>query len=269
MGNANEPLERLKPNEAECILGLRIPILGTMDSELKYRKDQIYKLALKLYQAPINHRKACVIYQTRYKPMIRYCFPVTTFSREELHSIQRKFIFLLLPKMGMNQHTPRDVIYGPISRGGRGIMDIRLEQPIIHIETTIGHMRRKDNAGRSLEASYYGHQIVAGTSSPFHTLEPESIPYMPINTRWSYIWKTSKQYNLTIEKFNQFIYGPFPREVQANIVMDKMANEARLDKTIKRGRRRTYQGMAIGLFNNNGMMITNLREFLYDRINGK
>ena len=217
-GNRKDPLERISPCNAERILGLRLPILGTMNSELEYRIKQMDILARKLYQAPISHKEAFLIYQTRYKPMVKYCFPVTTFNREELDKIQKKFIFLLLPKLGMNRHTPRDVIYGPTSRGGRGLMDIRLEQPVIHIETTISHMRRGDNAGKSLKATLNGHQIVAGTSTPFLDVEPNDLPYLPPNSRWAYIWKTSKQYGFTLEVADQ--WTPAPRCTNDKVLMD-------------------------------------------------
>ena len=105
-GGRLEALERLGPNKAEQVLGLRLPMTGAMDSEYKYRKKQIENMALKLYQALISQKEAFLIYQTRYRLTISYCLPITVFSEEELHSIQKKFIFLLLPKMGLNRHTP-------------------------------------------------------------------------------------------------------------------------------------------------------------------
>ena len=111
-----------------------------------------------------------MIYQTRYLPIARYCLPVTLFTWNELHEIQKLFIYLLLLKLGLNCHSPREAIYGPTSWGGRGLLDLRLEQPILHINTTIGHMRNKDGAEKSIIVNLHGHQIVSGLSKPFFNM---------------------------------------------------------------------------------------------------
>ena len=205
LGDKEVLLERLSPYEAERILGLRLPIMGTMQKEYKFRRDQAEKFALKMYRAPINHKEAFLIYQARYKPMIQYCMPVTQFTTEELHNIQRKFIYLLLPKLGINRHCPREVVYGPVKYGGRGLMDTRLEQPIIHLKTTIGHMRRGGITGKALEASLSGHQIVAGVSKPFYEYDEHELPYLPQDTRWVYTWKVLKQYRLQIALYDEWL----------------------------------------------------------------
>ena len=217
------PLERIEPSKAERILGLRIPILGTMAQEYSFRKKQADELAFRLYQAPISHKEAFVIYQSRYKPTVRYCLPITLFTREELHQIQRKFIFLLLPKLGMNRHTPREVVYGPTKFGGRGIMDLRLEQPIQHLRTTIGHIRRGDNAGKALIASRITHQVIAGVENLFYTYNVNDLPYLPSNTRWRYFWSIVQQYNLTVEIWNEWL--PKKQYEDDKFIMDTAIND--------------------------------------------
>ena len=100
---------------------------------------------------------------------------------------------------------PREVIFGPESMGGRGIMDARLEQPIIHTAATIGHMRRNDSAGKALGATLRGHQVVAGISKSFLNVPPEDIPYMPSNTRWAYMASLSAQYEIKIQCYNEWL----------------------------------------------------------------
>ena len=56
----------------------------------------------------------------------------------------------MLPKMGMNCHAPMAVVYGPKCLGGRQLMDLRVVQPTLYLEATIGYMRRGDKLGRTL-----------------------------------------------------------------------------------------------------------------------
>ena len=52
LGASTKPLERLRPQSAERVLGLRLPMLGTMDSELKFRKQQIEKTSVQAISGP-------------------------------------------------------------------------------------------------------------------------------------------------------------------------------------------------------------------------
>jgi hypothetical protein len=42
---------------------------------------------------------------------------ITTFSKSQLEKIQKPFVHLLLPKIGLNRHTPLAVVHGPIFQG--------------------------------------------------------------------------------------------------------------------------------------------------------
>ena len=66
---------------------------------------------------------------------------------------------------------------------GRGIINLRLEQPIIHLTATIGHIQRKDSAGRVLLANLIGHQVIAGVGKSFYQYKQDQLPYLPDNTR--------------------------------------------------------------------------------------
>ena len=59
-------------------------------------------------------------------------------------------------------------------------------------------MRRQDGAGKSLDATLHGHQKVSGLSRAFTQYDTKQITYLPTNTRWKYMWQTSKQYNFQI-----------------------------------------------------------------------
>ena len=84
-------------------------------------------------------------------------------------------------------------------------MDLRLEQVIQHVRTNIGHMRRNDNAGKALIASRIGHQVMSGMSRPFYTYGKNELPYLPKDTRWTYMWKTIQEYNLNIQIHEEWL----------------------------------------------------------------
>ena len=122
--NQESSLQRLDPWEADRVLGVRLPMDGTMKIEYKYCLDQVKQFADKLMKAPITHYDAYVIYECRYRPMICYLLPVTAFTTKQCNSIQKTMMIKLLPKMGVNRNMPRAVIYGPQELGGRELLDL-------------------------------------------------------------------------------------------------------------------------------------------------
>ena len=136
-----QQLKRIDPHQAERVLGIRLPLTGKMTIEMNFRKEQLLDFCKSLYKAPLSHYEAHVAYQSRYKSIAKYPFPITTFSSSQLDEIQKPSIRLLLPKLGLNRNMPRAVIFGPRALGGLELMNLKVEQPAINIQTTIGHLR--------------------------------------------------------------------------------------------------------------------------------
>ena len=112
-----------------------------------------------------------MIYEVRYKAMIRYALLVMFFDDDQLHKIQQQFIFHYLPKVYLNRHTPRAVVYGPVTMGGLGKMDLRIEQVVHAFKTVIGHICRNDHLDKSMCITLYYTQAVAGMDCPFFLMD--------------------------------------------------------------------------------------------------
>ena len=211
-------LGRLEPNEAERVLGVRLPLDGNMKEEFIYRCKQIRDLSKKVYKAPLGHWDSWVVYESRYRAIIRYPLPVTLFTAAQCMTIQRPFIDALLPKIGLNRKTPRVIIYGPKSIGGLEIMDLRIEQVAIQVDTTRGHMRRLDRAGQGLFTTANDLQVILGRSIPFYNLNPNDHEYIKENTRWRYIWSQMHRLELNMEIHN--FWTPQVRSENDRNIMD-------------------------------------------------
>ena len=94
------------------------------------------------------------------------------------------------------------MIYGPLKYGGHQLLDLRVEQPVMHVSTTLGHMHRGGNIGKVLYTTLRDIQIEIGTEVPFYNLDPEKYGYCTQYTRWQYFWKTMKQFKINVEIFN-------------------------------------------------------------------
>ena len=200
-----QQLKRIDPHQAERVLGIRLPLTGKMTIEMNFRKEQLLDFCKSLYKAPLSHYEAHVAYQSRYKSIAKYPFPITTFSSSQLDEIQKPSICLLLPKLGLNRNMPRAVIFGPRALGGLELMNLKVEQPAINIQTTIGHLRREDRAADILLATFYDLQIEVEFDVSVFQLNPSDITYVTPNTRWLYTWIAIKEINAKIQIWDEWV----------------------------------------------------------------
>ena len=62
-------------------------------------------------------------------------------------------------------------------------MDLRIEQPVLHLNTTIDHIRRGEKVGKTMLIILIDTQAEIGTSMPFYTLNPDQYNYGDQHTR--------------------------------------------------------------------------------------
>ena len=224
-GSKQEKLGRLDPDQAERVLGVRIPLSGSMSSELRFRKKNLKTFCTKFFNAPLSTYEAHLAYQTRYKPISTYPYPVTSFTSSELEAIQKCCIPLLLPKLGINRNMPRCVVFGPRKIGGRQIIDQKIEQPTLHFKTTLGHMRREGKVKEALYATLHDTQIEAGVKQPFFKRNPNELSYCTSNTRWMYTWNFIWEYKLQLEITT--IWTPSSKYSNDQCIMDVAISDSK------------------------------------------
>jgi hypothetical protein len=168
---------RLDAHESSRVLGIRMAMDGSFHDELQFRISQSKKLAQLLYNSPLSRLDSFMVYQTRFLPALQYPLPITTFTSKEIDMIQKPFIFSLLPKIGINRHAPRSIIYGPMAYGGLGITSLEVYQVTKHIELFQGHLRRCDEVATSLRIQLATQQLELGCGTFFLNNNPHLFPY--------------------------------------------------------------------------------------------
>ena len=131
MTNIN--LKRLEPSEGERQLGIVMPLDGSFKQEQLVRWDKSKDLGQRIYRAPLQPYEAILVYKMYYIPKVAYPVSLTKFSKKECDAIQSQFYRYALPKMGLNRHTPRALIFGPMLLGGFQLYDLlRSTTPALH-----------------------------------------------------------------------------------------------------------------------------------------
>jgi hypothetical protein len=198
-------IQRLNPDKGTRVLGVRLAMDGTFNDEYKFRLSQSTKMARLLYQLYLSPLDAYMVYETRFRPALEYLLAITTFTTEQMLQIQKPFIYLLPPKIGMNKHTPRAIIYGPRYRGELGLQSLDEKQAILHFELFQGHIRQNDDIGKSLHVQTSTQQLEVGCGQLFLNTDPNVYCYSTEPTRLSFLWRKCFKYKIRITLKNAWV----------------------------------------------------------------
>jgi hypothetical protein len=150
--------------------------------ELKFRIAQSATMGAKLYKSWLSPTNPFMVYETRFRPAMEYPLLITTFSKAQLEKIQQPFINLMLPKIDLNRHMPRAVIYGPWFRGGLGIVKLEEQQIVKHFSSFQGHLQHQEDVALSIRIQLMIQQLEVGCVTLFLNTDPAKYPYATKDT---------------------------------------------------------------------------------------
>ncbi len=192
-------LQEIHPDKGLYLLGVRMSLSGGFSDELEYREKQVLAMAVKIQAAALDARDGWLIYQTRYRPMLRYCLPITTFSMAECKRIQSPFIGAIINCFGMNRNTKRTVCHAPLCLGGMAIMDVATEQFASRLHLLMTNVRKGNHTGRSMVHAMSMYQMHLGCEKPFFQLDPSNYPVLPSKTlSCQFLWDELRAVNATL-----------------------------------------------------------------------
>eukprot|EP00957_Ditylum_brightwellii_P152057 11577809-Ditylum_brightwellii.AAC.1 len=79
----------------------------------------------------------------------------------------KPFVYAILPKMGFNRHTAREIIYRSTQFGGFQFAHLYNEQGYLALKHLLGHLHEKTIIGNQSMIALSYVQLVAGSSEPY------------------------------------------------------------------------------------------------------
>ena len=159
-------------------LGVHMNFCGTFSFHAKSMKEKFDGLARRLRQSHLSSTLSRVFYESFYIPSVKYSLPVTSMTSCELHKAQSQMTASILNQLGYNRHYPHAVAFAPTQVFGCGLLDLRLEQGLAHIQSLLDYIGTDHKVGRVMLISLRQLQVEAGVS--FDLLERPStvLPYL-------------------------------------------------------------------------------------------
>ena len=167
INNKTSEITQVAPTQGNRLLGVRISGTGNFKDEFEFRLEQSYQMAVKMRKAKMDRKEAYLVYATRYKPMLHYPLPITTFTDSQCKQIQSPFLNVLIPQLGMNRKMPRAVCFGPKQYGGLALTNMIYDQFVKHILIMRRHICNNDHIGKQYINNIKQYQIFIGCGTLF------------------------------------------------------------------------------------------------------
>lgn len=181
--NPEHHIIRRHKNETEVKgLGVHMNFCGTFSGHARTMKVKFDGLARKLSQSTLSSTLSWKYYNTFYLPSVRYSLPVTSMTPAELHKVQSLMTATILNKLGYNRHYPHAVAFAPPAVFGCGLIDLRLEQGLLQIQSLLDYVGTDQKVGRVMLISLRHLQVEAGVS--FDILQQPETPLVYLTECW-------------------------------------------------------------------------------------
>ena len=143
----------------------------------------VKKFARVVNATHLMRREAHIYYHAIYRLSIGYPLPMSWFTFEELDKIQSPALAALLPKLGYNRHTAREVVYGPYFLGGACLFHLWDDQFYGQVRWFIKFWRTPDSdIGITLRITVAWAQFTVGTGTSI--LSDTSTNFPHFEAKW-------------------------------------------------------------------------------------
>jgi hypothetical protein len=112
------------------------------------------------------------------RPKISYPFPCVSLTEHHCRHIQAPVMEAILPKLHLNRHSPRAVLFAGPRYGGIGLAENYVDFGYGHLQYLIGHLKMGDEVGHMLLSLITHTQLQVGSCTPFFQLS------YPLYAKW-------------------------------------------------------------------------------------
>ena len=115
---AKNEIKQLPIKQPNVGLGCRLAPDGNQKHESAFCLEQCKRIQGKVSTASLTFEEAYQYLLTRVVPAVCYALAVTDIPQKVCRKMNTYIDLVMLPKIGLNRHTPKAVVYGPMNLGG-------------------------------------------------------------------------------------------------------------------------------------------------------
>jgi hypothetical protein len=227
-GNNTLPaiVPRIEPTKGFPTLGVYLTPSGQYHSQAKVLRSYAEHLKQLISLAHLTPSEAYCCLMMYIRPKLNYPIPCVSLTETQCHHIQAPILEAILPKLHLNRHTPRAVLFAGPRYGGMGIPEKYTDLGYGHLQYLVGHIKIRDDIGQLLLSLITHTQLQVGSSVPFFRLQ------YPLYAKWIDVtwvtdcWKLAHRARIVIDIEKHWV-PTIPRE--RDIAIMDMALTFQLD----------------------------------------
>jgi hypothetical protein len=184
----NDPVSvpQISVQDTYRTLGVRISPSGSTKQTFQDLSAKALDYQAKIIHSKLPREAALLSYNMYLLPKLGYSLPALTLSETECHRLQSATLAAFLPKIQLNRHIPRSVVFGSTRFGGLNIRSLYSIQGFGQLTLFTGHIRAYDKTAKLLRISLSYLQLTVGSAT--------NVLMLPATTyhKWTdSVWLTS------------------------------------------------------------------------------
>jgi hypothetical protein len=169
---------RIEPTEGFRTLGVYVTPSGQYAYQARVFRAQTEQFRNQIIGASLTPTEAYSCLMLYIKPKITHPFPCISLTEKQCRHIQAPILEAILPKLHLNQHSPRVVLFAGPRYGDLRLPEYYTESGYSHLQYLMGHVKLGDEVGKQILSLMTQTQQQVGSTTLFFQL-----PY-PDYARW-------------------------------------------------------------------------------------
>jgi hypothetical protein len=145
------------------------------------------------------------------EPEVQYPLMATLCDKKDLDKIERVITRTKCHALGLNEHFPRAIMYGPTQYGGMAIPTSLSKTATNRINYFLYHIHGTSAVGIKLEASLVFLQLEIGLFTPLFTSSYTDYGFLATKTLIKQIWSETEPYGLQLRSHEHQTWLPTPQ----------------------------------------------------------
>jgi len=190
---------RLNPTEGFRTLGVYVTPSGQYSRQVENLLDYAEQFRHQIEESILTPTEAYTCLMLYIKPKITYPFPCVSLTEKQCRHIQAPILEAILPKLHLNRHSPRAVLFAGPRYGGLRISEYYTKLGYGHLQYFIGHLKLGDDVGQLILSFITQTQLQVGSTTQCFQLSYPTYAQWIDSTWITDVWKYANRVGITIE----------------------------------------------------------------------
>lgn len=202
---AIKQFKRLTAQQAFETLGIYLSPDGNDEAAVEELKKKAKRWADKIRTCFLRSDEAATALFTTIYKTLEYPLAALCLTEEECDDIMRPVLEVALPKMGLNRHFSRAVLYGPIALAGLEFRNLYDTSIIERTKMYLRHIDRPTLTGQLLRALVQQHKLELGLEGPLFSHDYQTVSHLLTTTWIQSLWKACSEEAIMIPDHTECI----------------------------------------------------------------